>query len=375
MTTVILTLAVLATLTSVTSAQTTACKPDDNCNPPNCRCWNDEAIPGGIPVEDTPQTVLISFEYAINEVNIEQYQAIFQGTTNPNSCQAVGTFFVQETGTQMDKVKDLYDAGHEIGVTSPDGTSPKTEEEWATSLQQMRAAVAASGIPAADVVGVRAPELKPGGESEFSALDQQDFLYDASCTTSSMTENRVGAITLPCGTPISRVCSSDREAPTLTEILLSARNACTNWFDGDSSELVWPYTYDFAPGPECDYGEGPETAFPGRWQFLVADLAFNGTKCATPQACIDVATERDAFDMLYNSFIKHYEGTKSPFLIVINPDWALTPFKLEGTRQFVEYIRSAFEDTWILSMRQALDWVRNPVTNADATSGYSPWAC
>ncbi|KAK7487587.1 hypothetical protein BaRGS_00021137 [Batillaria attramentaria] len=325
------TLVILVTLTSLASAQTDQCKPDDNCSPPDCRCWNDQAIPGGLETSETPQVVLVTFEYAINSAYIDPYRAIFENTVNPNNCPAVGTFFVQETNTQMDLVKELHDAGHEIGVTTIDGTNPETEEQWVSNLQQVKAAVVAAGVPEPDVVGVRAPQLMPGGLNEFTALAQEGFLYDASCSTSR--------------------------------------------FDGDQSELLWPYTYDFAPGPSCDSGEGPEAEFPGRWQILVADLEFQGTKCASPQACIGVTTERDAFDLFYNSFIKHYEGTRSPFMIVINADWALTPFKLEGTRQFVEYVRAAFEDTWVLSVSQALEWVRNPVNNANATSGYSPWAC
>nr|KAG5700156.1 hypothetical protein BaRGS_010463 [Batillaria attramentaria] len=304
------TLVILVTLTSLASAQTDQCKPDDNCSPPDCRCWNDQAVPGGLETSETPQVVLVTFEYAINSAYIDPYRAIFENTINPNNCPAVGTFFVQETNTQMDLVKELHDAGHEIGVTTIDGTNPETEEQWVSNLQQVKAAVVAAGVPEPDVVGVRAPQLMPGGLNEFTALAQEGFLYDASCSTS-----RPGNY----GT-----CGADR---VIIHII------------------------------------------------LVADLEFQGTKCASPQACIGVTTERDAFDLFYNSFIKHYEGTRSPFMIVINADWALTPFKLEGTRQFVEYVRAAFEDTWVLSVSQALEWVRNPVNNANATSGYSPWAC
>ena len=67
----------LLLLASLTSSQTTNCKPGDNCKPPNCRCWNDETIPGGIPVLDTPQVVAVTFEYAVNDANVGPYTDLF----------------------------------------------------------------------------------------------------------------------------------------------------------------------------------------------------------------------------------------------------------------------------------------------------------
>jgi hypothetical protein len=55
-------------------------------------------------------------------------------TTNPNQCPTVGTFFVQKTNTDMNVVRQLADNGHEIGVTTIDGTSPQTEQQWKNNL-------------------------------------------------------------------------------------------------------------------------------------------------------------------------------------------------------------------------------------------------
>ena len=46
---------------------------------------------------------------------------------------------------------------------------------------------------------------------------------------------------------------------------------------------------------------------------------------------------------LSDSFIKHYEGGRSPFMIVVNPEWVTVDYKREGTRQFLEYVRAAFD--------------------------------
>lgn len=75
-----------------------------------------------------------------------------------------------------------------------------------------------AAIPNGDVMGIRAPGLKPGGLSEWVALSQSGFLYDSSCSTTQ--------------------------------------------FD-DQVTFLWPYTYDYAPGPTCLNGEGPELPFEG----------------------------------------------------------------------------------------------------------------
>ena len=53
---------------------------------------------------------------------------------NPNDCPAVGTFFVQSESSDLNAIKGLYDAGHEIGVTSSDGTYPDPSQ-WREELQ------------------------------------------------------------------------------------------------------------------------------------------------------------------------------------------------------------------------------------------------
>ncbi|KAL8598040.1 hypothetical protein ACOMHN_062638 [Nucella lapillus] len=324
-----LSLLILASLASQAASQTTACKPGENCSPPNCRCWNDRGIPGGYPVEKIPQVVMLTFEYAVNNGNVDQYLDLFKNLVNPNNCPAVGTFFVQELYSDMAVVKSLSDNGHEIGVTSIDGKIPGSTKQWRDNLKEVRQVVSSAGVPEKSIIGVRAPDLKPGGLEEFLALSEEGFLYDASCATVSLPE-----------------------------------------------DLDWPYTYDFVSGPKCDNGETPEKKFPGKWQVLVSDLEYNGTKCASPSACPGIKSQREAFDLFYNSFITHYEGMRSPFMIVINPQWVAVDFQREGTHQFLEYINAAFEDTWILTVTQALEWVRSPVPNANATAGaYAPWNC
>jgi hypothetical protein len=38
----------------------------------------------------------------------------------------------------------------------------------------------------------------------------------------------------------------------------------------------------------------------GKWQVLVADLAWKDNKCPSPAGCPEVTTKKDAFDLLYD---------------------------------------------------------------------------
>lgn len=44
-----------------------------------------------------------------------------------------------------------------------------------------------------------------------------------------------------------------------------------------------------------------------------------------------------------NSFVNHYQGRRTPFVIIITPDWLLEQYRMDGTRQFLQFIRAAFE--------------------------------
>jgi len=299
------------------------------CEPPKCRCWDDETIPGAIDAKDTPQIVLVTLEYAVNSANIDSYNFLFKDLKNPNGCPAVGTFFVQSENSDLQMIKGLEEQGHEIGITSVDGTLPNSLEQWKNSIAEVKQSLVDAGINENRILGVRAPNLNPGGLEEFTALAENGLLYDASCTNSRVDSN---------GSPL------------------------------------WPYSCDF-PGPKCDNGKTPDEEFPGKWEVNVAELEFKGTKCASPSACTNVKTQQDSYDLFYESFIKHYNGNRSPFVIIINPDYAANDAKNAGAQEFLEYVRAAFEDTWIITVTQALEWVQNPVNNANATSEYPAWTC
>jgi hypothetical protein len=41
-------------------------------------------------------------------------------------------------------------------------------------------------------------------------------------------------------------------------------------------------------------------------------------------------------------FADHYNGNRTPFLMIVDPAWAANQDKRDGTTEFLQYIRAAF---------------------------------
>ncbi len=70
---------------------------------------------GNLPIEDTPQIVLLTFEDSINEELNKVFELVFNSSRkNPNGCPLRGTFYVSHEWTDYSLVQGLYADGHEI---------------------------------------------------------------------------------------------------------------------------------------------------------------------------------------------------------------------------------------------------------------------
>lgn len=70
---------------------------------------------GGIPVVQTPQIVLLTFDDAVNDLNKPLYSDLFEnGRKNPNGCPISATFYVSHEWTDYSQVQNLYADGHEM---------------------------------------------------------------------------------------------------------------------------------------------------------------------------------------------------------------------------------------------------------------------
>lgn len=269
-------------------------------------------------------------DYTLNSEYEPLYDQIFEAISNPNGCACTGTFYIQDLNTNYALVRSYAERGFEIGVSSLDGTLPTTSTEWIDTIKAVKEKIVGAPVDEKQIFGYRAPQLAAGGDDMFIGIADQNLLYDSSCSTKEY---------------------------------------------ASKATLKWPFTYDYDYGSfTCTGGQSDTLKFPGRWQVLIPELEFNGQKCATPQSCTNVMTKKDAFDILYNNFVTHFDGNRAPYTVIIDPVWMKTDYKLEGLIEFVEYVRVAFDDVWIVNQIQALQWIQNPTPIANLTD-FQPWQC
>jgi len=81
-----------------------------NCLPPDCHCPSLSGPPE-IPVSDTPQMVLLTFDDAVLPEFEPLYRKLFDSPggrrRNPNGCPITTTFYVTHEGTDYQMVKRL----------------------------------------------------------------------------------------------------------------------------------------------------------------------------------------------------------------------------------------------------------------------------
>ena len=133
------------------------------CKLPDCNCGS-SAIPGGLKPKQVPQIVMITFDDAINDLNWEIYEEIFNnGKKNPNGCPPLGTFYVSHEWTDYGQVQTLYSRGHEMashGVTHSFGEK-FSKGQWMKEMQGQREILHLyGGVKLEDIRGMRAPFLQ-----------------------------------------------------------------------------------------------------------------------------------------------------------------------------------------------------------------------
>jgi hypothetical protein len=83
------------------------------------------------------------------------------------------------------------------------------------------------------------------------------------------------------------------------------------------------------------------------------------------------------FTFLWNNFKKHYiNGNKAPFGISLRKTWLSHAFyhnNLEGLKLFLDVILN-LRDVYVVSTRQVMEWMENPLTLADIPRSQL-WTC
>ncbi|KAF2357300.1 NodB domain [Trinorchestia longiramus] len=130
--------------------------------------------------------------------------------------------------------------------------------------------------------------------------------------------------------------------------------------------------YGEIPGSEITdetVGTKPTDAFPGLWVAPMTDLQDNrGIECSMLDACQSAEDELETSsaavtDLLKRNFRSHYNA-RTPFGVYTHHSWFYNETRKQGLRDFLEYL-TAFPEVYVVSVRQMMEWVRNPVPLAD----------
>ncbi|CAG9792397.1 unnamed protein product [Diatraea saccharalis] len=296
----------------------------ESCQLPNCRC-SSTGIPGGLRPRDTPQFVLVTFDDAINILNIETYRSTLYGRSNSNGCPAGATFYVSHQYTNYQLVNELYSNGFEIGLHSITHRTPQSfwaEADYETlkgEFADQRQMMSHFGkIPLERIQGMRMPFLQLAGNASFQVLKSSGMTFDASWPTITFTE------------------------PGL-----------------------WPYTLDYASNQDCQLPPCPSASLEGVWVLpMVAWKDLNNNPCAMVDACFAPPALDDEdgwFQFISTNFERHYFNNRAPFGFYIH-EWFVRTYPAVNNAfiKFLDTINN-MPDVFMVNSADVINWVKNPV--------------
>lgn len=235
--------ALLCTIALVQAAD--ECTLDETCVLPDCRCFKTE-LSSDIPVEQTPQLVMLTFDDAVTVQIYDEVMPFFGDMVNPDGCNVGLTFFVSHEYTDYEKVNALWSAGHELALHSI-SHSPYTDywreisaENLTREFADQRTLMAHFGqVDIDDLQGVRVPLFELSGDRSFELMKEIGLTYDSSWPTQSFI-----------------------------------------------NPGAWPYTLDHKSGQDCPIGNCPTGSIPGVWVMPILNWEdIEGVKCAMVDAC------------------------------------------------------------------------------------------
>ncbi|KAH7728051.1 Protein F48E3.8 b [Aphelenchoides avenae] len=250
---------------------------NDECKLPECFCSRTGLdIPGGYDVEEVPQMILLTFADPITDRTINSFKALFSGRLrNPNGCPIRATFFVPHDWSNYDQIQWLYSQGHEIAVDSMTrrNLSMSHDAVWDQELSGVRkAAERFSYVDGRKVIGVRAPHLAPGGDSQFRMMKRNGFRYDSSLMVS--------------GGPF------------------------------------WPQTLAHRAPWQCSAGQKcPQDPHGGIWEFPIHEIIkADGGSASSLRYALDERTADSLYSVLMDNFNRSEAANKAPFTIPIDTE-------------------------------------------------------
>jgi len=323
----------------------------DICRLPDCFCSHDgtkvpgDFCPEGRDCKQVPQMVTVSFDDAINNLNFDLYQEMFNGVrVNPNGCDIKGTFFVSHKYTNYSSVEEMHRRGHEIAAHSithrdkPDFWSEAGVEDWAKEMAGQRLIIEKfANITDNSVIGLRAPYLRVGGNNQFKMMEEQSFLYDSSITA-ALTNPPLWPYTMYFRMP-HRCHGNVKNCPT-------------------RSHAVWEMVMN-----ELDAREDPE----------LDDLQ---PGCAMVDSCSTILSADQFYNFLTYNFYRHFDNNRAPFGLYFHAAWLKNnPEFLDAFLYWMDEIlehHGGQDEVYFLTMTQVIQWIQNP-RNIEDSKTFGPW--
>jgi len=305
----------------------------EQCFLPDCFCSvTSKEVPGNLPEVDVPQMITISFDDAVNNKNFDVYKRIFNGERiNPNGCEIKATFFISNQYTNYSMVEALYNQGHEIASHSMthnnenDYWTDGDKDQWAQEFSDGRETLAKfAQLPEEAVLGVRAPQLRVGGNRQFEALQESGFLYDSSM--------------------VARL----------------------------QNPPLWPYNVFYSIPHRChgDLQKCPTRSY-NVWEMVInefdrreepSDFDDDQAGCVTVDGCNTIRSATQLYNVLTHNFVRHYTSNRAPMTIYLHAAWFDTnPDMLEAFLYWIDETLSDYPDAYFLTYRQVLEWIQKPV--------------
>ncbi|VDN07653.1 unnamed protein product [Thelazia callipaeda] len=300
------------------------------CQLPHCFCSKEgNKPPGNLPARDIPQFVILTFDDAINDITLRDYQELFGNNNfhNMNGCPIQGTIFVSHEWTNYDAVERLHRQGFEIASNSitHDRLTEESTQRWLQEMAGEREILTRFGnIPEEDVQGIRAPRLAAGADKQFEMMERANFLYDNTLLADP----------------------------------------------GEKGEPYWPQTLNYRISWPCSDGYCPKSSFPGIWEvpinvFYGSEVNESTKRASMLRSVVNLnSTSTYIYDMLMDNFERAYYTNRAPYLLTLSADF----LQLNGSKEAINAIESFLgtvlkeRDVYVVSISQLIEWMQNPKT-------------
>ncbi|KZS21112.1 Uncharacterized protein APZ42_012228 [Daphnia magna] len=313
------------------------------CLLPDCFCSETGTeVPGKLDSKQVPQMIMVTFDDAINNNNVELYRDMFNGVRkNPNGCDIKATFFVSHKYSNYSGVQEIHRKGHEIAahsITHNDDESfwsTASVDDWAKEMAGARLIIDKfANITDNSIVGMRAPYLRVGGNNQFTMMEEQAFLYDST-------------ITAPLQNP-----------------------------------PLWPYTLYFRMPHRC---HGNLQKCPTRshavWEIVMNELdrredpTFDEDLpgCAMIDSCSNILSGEQFYAFLNHNFDRHYTQNRAPLGLFFHAAWLKNnPEFMDAFLFWMDEILAKHSDVYFVTMTQVIQWIQNPQTSGEVKN-FEPW--